>query len=215
MCGATALVAVDADETVHPVVLTGWPELTTTADIYRGPALSEIDLGMWRNRRWHLICDVLPTIEACSAFAAVRRLGCLLPGGRERSKREPASDLRFGRWILSMMRRTAFLRQRRCSTLSRQFAELPRPQSRSPTGETGTGKDILARMIHESLAAGEPDVRPLQLHRRPPRDARQPVVRSPPRSIHRRAGTGPGVIRGAGGGPCSSTRSVRLASRLR
>ena len=63
------------------------------------------------------------------------------------------------------------------------------------TGESGTGKDLVARAIHVGSPTKRGDVSPLQLHDDHARARRQPAVRSSPWQLHRRrdrpAGTDP------------------------
>ena len=54
------------------------------------------------------------------------------------------------------------------------------------TGETGSGKEIIAREVHDVIAARQQELRRARLLRRAARHAGQPPVRAPQGRVHRR-----------------------------
>jgi DNA-binding NtrC family response regulator len=146
---AVACVATTADGTPHLMSARGWSDAEAVAALALTPALPHLELGTWRERHWSLIVDVPPTVTARTAFVAVRTLAdCsrTVDSARcqEREKSalwpmDPVEDATHGVFASEPMLDLIRAIRRVAQT----------PVTILLTGETGTGKDILARLIHE------------------------------------------------------------------
>ena len=146
---ALAIVAADSDGHAHLISARGWSEAEAIAAMAVKPPLPRLDLGTWRERQWSLIADVPSNITARSAFVAVRTLATCSRtvdhwrrAERERSAlwpMDPVADATHGVFASESMLELVRMIQRVAQT----------PVTILLTGETGTGKDILARLVHE------------------------------------------------------------------
>jgi DNA-binding NtrC family response regulator len=146
---AVACVAITADGTPHLIAARGWNDAEALAAIAVTPPLPRLELGSWRERHWSLIVDVPPTVTARTAFVAVRTLAdCSrtveTSRRQEREKSalwpmDPVEDATHGVFASEAMLDLIRTIRRVAQT----------PVTILLTGETGTGKDILARLIHE------------------------------------------------------------------
>jgi len=117
-----------------------------------------LPLGSWREREWSLVADVAPTVSARTAWLAVHALAscgrALAAARREAREREALwpidnpDDPSPG--FFASQRMTELLRgARRLATI---------PMTLLLTGETGVGKEVMARIIHDTSRAGKPFV---------------------------------------------------------
>jgi len=146
---AVACVATTADGTPHLVSARGWSDAEALAALAVTPPLPRLELGTWRERHWSLIVDVPSTVTARTAFVAVRTLAdCSrtvdTSRRQEREKSalwqmDPVEDATHGVFASEVMLDLIRTVRRVAQT----------PVTILLTGETGTGKDILARLIHE------------------------------------------------------------------
>ena len=146
---AVACVATTADGTPHLMSARGWNDAEALAAIAVTPPLPRLELGTWRERHWSLIVDVPPTVTARTAFVAVRTLAdcSRTVDNSRRQEREksalwpmdPVEDATHGVFASEAMLDLIRTIRRVAQT----------PVTILLTGETGTGKDILARLVHE------------------------------------------------------------------
>jgi len=146
---ALAVVATDGDGGAHLMSAQGWSEAEAVAAIALKPPLPRLDLGSWRERQWSLVADVPSDVTSRSAFVAVRTLAACSrtvdhwrKAERERSAlwpMDPVDDATHGVFASESMLDLIRTIRRVAQT----------PVTILLTGETGTGKDILARLVHE------------------------------------------------------------------
>ena len=127
----------------------GWSDAEAVAAIALKPPLPRLDLGSWRERQWSLVADVPCDVTSRSAFVAVRTLAACSrtvdhwrKAERERSAlwpMDPVDDATHGVFASESMLELVRTIRRVAQT----------PVTILLTGETGTGKDILARLVHE------------------------------------------------------------------
>src|SRR5262249_15518869 len=139
----------DSDGVAHLVSSHGWTEAEAIAAVAITPPLPRLELGSWRERQWSLVADVPPDITSRSAFVAVRTLAACSRtvdhwrrAERERSAlwpMDPVDDATHGVFESGPMRELVRTIRRVAQT----------PVTILLTGETGTGKDVLARLVHE------------------------------------------------------------------
>jgi tetratricopeptide (TPR) repeat protein len=146
---SAALLVASGEETVVVKATLGWSNSEARAAFDREDQFSRLDVGSWLDQRWLIVAEVLPTAAAWSAFIAIRTL---LAASRvaETARREireraalwpmdPVDDATHGVFVSEAMLELVKTIRRVAQT----------PVTILLTGETGTGKDILARLIHE------------------------------------------------------------------
>jgi DNA-binding NtrC family response regulator/tetratricopeptide (TPR) repeat protein len=144
-----ALLVIGGDESVAVKATLGWSNSEARAALDGDDQFSRLDVGSWLDQRWLIVAEVLPNAAAWSAFIAVRTL---LTASRvaETARREireraalwpmdPVDDATHGVFVSEAMLELVKTIRRVAQT----------PVTILLTGETGTGKDILARLIHE------------------------------------------------------------------
>ncbi len=146
---AWAVVTTSGDESLHVKRSTTWSESEALAEIARNPSLESLELGSWRDQRWTLVLDVLPTVPARSAFIAIRTLA-----DSSRSVDASRGELRERSALWPMDLIDDATHGVFASEVMLDLVKTVRRVAQTPvtilfTGETGTGKDILARLVHE------------------------------------------------------------------
>jgi DNA-binding NtrC family response regulator len=146
---AVACFATTADGTAHLMATRGWNEAEATAALEVTPPLPRLELGVWRERHWSLVVDVPSSVTARTAFVAVRTLAdcsrTVDTARREEREKsalwpmDPVEDATHGVFASEAMLDLIRTIRRVAQT----------PVTILLTGETGTGKDVLARLIHE------------------------------------------------------------------
>jgi DNA-binding NtrC family response regulator len=133
----------------------GWTDAEALAAAV-APDPPAMPLGTWRDREWQLVAAVAPTVAARTAWLAVHGLAscgrALAAARREARERDalwpldnpddPSSGL-FGSEQMKELLRTA-----------RRYAVAP--ITLLITGETGVGKEVMARVIHDASRPGKP-----------------------------------------------------------
>jgi DNA-binding NtrC family response regulator len=133
----------------------GWTEAEALAATV-APDPPAVPLGTWRDREWHLVASVAPTVAARTAWLAVHGLascGRALAAARREARERDAlwpldnpDDPSSGLFVSEQMKdllRTA-----------RRYAVAP--INLLITGETGVGKEVMARVIHDASRPGKP-----------------------------------------------------------
>ena len=145
-----------------------------------------------------------------------RRLECLRRW--RASRRESAASLDAPRAVArnDVVRELVGSSPALQSVLGRARKVAPTDSTVLVTGETGTGKELLARAIHQwSRRAARPFVS-VNCAAIPVHLDRVGALRSRARRLHRRAAAAPGPLRSSRpAGPCSSTRSASCRPRRR
>jgi DNA-binding NtrC family response regulator/tetratricopeptide (TPR) repeat protein len=179
--------------------VTGWTAREAAA-ADAAPDPPPLALGSWRDREWHLVARVAPTVADRSGWLAVHRLArasvALAAARREAREREALWPIDNpdtpvpGVFVSEQMRDRLRLARRLANTNVLVLI----------TGETGAGKEVFARVLHDSSArAGKPFV-PFNCSAVP-----REMLESQLFGYRRGAFTGaqdafPGVIRAAAGG---------------
>jgi len=117
-----------------------------------------LPLGTWRDCQWILVASVAPTVSARTAWLAVHALassGQALAGARREAREREAlwplddpDDPTAGIFASEQMRN--LLRDARHLAVA--------PVNVVLTGETGVGKEVMARVIHDASRPGKPFV---------------------------------------------------------
>jgi transcriptional regulator with AAA-type ATPase domain/tetratricopeptide (TPR) repeat protein len=133
----------------------GWSEAEALAAT-TAPDPPAVPLGTWRNREWQLVGSVGATVAARTAWLAVHGLascGRALAAARREARERDAlwplddpDDPSSGLFISDQMKE--LLRA------ARRYAVAP--INLLITGETGVGKEVMARVIHEASRPGKP-----------------------------------------------------------
>ena len=168
-----------------------------------------IDFGNWHGRHFEIALRPADGMEAALSLVAAEKLA---RGARWQDQARRDERERSALWPVEPggdSDDAIFLSQGMTDLVTSVRRVAPLDVLVLLTGETGTGKEMIARGDPRRLRPRQPTLRTLQLHRRPARDDRQPVVRLPPRRLHgRRSPTSPASSAPPPGAPSSSTRSA-------
>ncbi|HEX6213064.1 MAG TPA: sigma-54 dependent transcriptional regulator [Methylomirabilota bacterium] len=197
---AFALVAGAPGHAARLVSVEGWAPAEALAALSLRPPLPRLDLGEWRDQQWALVVDLYHTVPARSAFAAIRTL---LAGSRSVDAARREARERSALWPIDPIgdcTHGVFAAESMLELVRTIRRVAPTPVTVLLTGETGTGKDILARLVHEYSPRASRRFVPFNCTAVP-----REMLESQLFGHRRGAFTGaqeqsPGVIRGAQGG---------------
>ena len=157
-CGCASAAAIVSTHQSRAAVVegrVGWTEAEALAAT-AAPDPPALPLGTWRDREWQLVASVAPTVAARTAWLAVlglascgRALAAARREARERDALWPLDnpdDPSSGLFVSEQMK--GLLRD------ARRYAVAP--INLLITGETGVGKEVMARVIHEASRPGKP-----------------------------------------------------------
>ena len=152
---AAAVVSTQAGRAAIVEERFGWTDAEARAAA-AAPTPPALLLGFWREREWHLVAAVAPTVSARTAWLAVEALAssgrALAAARREAREREALwpiddpDDPSPGMFLSEQMKDLLRDARRLAAT----------PVNLLITGETGVGKEVMARVIHDASRPGKP-----------------------------------------------------------
>ena len=185
-CARGAAIVATGAEGPRVIDRRGWDEAAAAAAARQPGACEVIPLGDHRDEPWQLVVDPQPDLDhRCSLIAIRKLIGMALTLERYRRDEQQRAAL----WPAESLDgdpESIWASEQMSEVLGVARRVAPTPLSLLLTGETGTGKEMLARAHPSRLRPRRPAVRSLQLHRSPARHDREPALRLPPRRLHRR-----------------------------
>ncbi len=145
---AAALVTVDSDDRIDIDICLSWSD-AEARNAWSRVSNARIDLGSWLEQPWFIVADVGPSAAATTAFAAIRTL-VMASRMAENAKKEAREQSAL--WSIDPMddaTHGVFASEAMLDLVKTIRRVAQTPVTILLTGETGTGKDILARLIHE------------------------------------------------------------------
>ena len=152
---AAAVVSTQAGRAAIVEERSGWTDAEARAAA-AAPTPPALLLGFWREREWHLVAAIAPTVSARTAWLAVEALAssgrALAAARREAREREALwpiddpDDPSPGMFLSEQMKDLLRDARRLAAT----------PVNLLITGETGVGKEVMARVIHDASRPGKP-----------------------------------------------------------
>jgi len=152
---AAAVVSTQAGRAAIVEERFGWTDAEARAAA-TAPTPPALLLGFWREREWHLVAAIAPTVSARTAWLAVEALAssgrALAAARREAREREALwpiddpDDPSPGMFLSEQMKDLLRDARRLAAT----------PVNLLITGETGVGKEVMARVIHDASRPGKP-----------------------------------------------------------
>jgi DNA-binding NtrC family response regulator len=199
-CVRTIAIVAGAGKGLQVIDARGWDEREALAAARKPDAFDVIPLGQYRDEPWHLVVDPRPELDhRCTLLAIRKLLGTALALDRYRRDEKqraalwPAEALDGDQdsiWASEQMSEVL--------TIARRIA--PTPLSVLLTGETGTGKEVLARTIHRASGRADQTFLPFNCTA-VPRDMLESQLFGHRKGAFTGADTSfPGVIRAAAGG---------------
>jgi DNA-binding NtrC family response regulator len=198
-CDRLALVAVGPSGT-RAIAVAGWTEADALAAIAQTPADDLSNLGQHRDETWQILARPLSDLEHHCTVAAIRKLVATARSldhyrrdEKQRAALWPAEALDGDPESIWASEQSAEL-----LSIARRIA--PNLVPVLLTGETGTGKEMLARAIHRASDRADRPLQPFNCSA-VPRDMLESQLFGYRRGAFTGADTGfPGVIRAAAGG---------------
>ncbi len=149
-CAAKLALAAAGSGGIHMIAWHGWTELDALEAMRRATPDDLLVAGQHRGETWQILALPGPDLDHRCTLAAVRKLvatACTLDGYRRDEKQRaalwPAEALEGDAESLWISEQSAEL-----LSIGRRIASAPLPVLL--TGETGTGKEMLARAIHRA-----------------------------------------------------------------
>ena len=202
-------------ETKYPILdVHGWDTAEAFAALRSAHSDDILSLGRNGDETWEILARPRPELEHRCTLIAIRKLVAHRADPRPATAATRSSAPRCGRPRRSTATPRASgppSRSLELLTLARRIA--PTPAAAAPHRRDRHRQGDARARHPPRLRPRRPPARPVQLHRRPARHAREPAVRLPPRRLHRRRHRVPRRHpQPPPAARCSSTRSATSAS---
>jgi transcriptional regulator with PAS, ATPase and Fis domain len=146
---ARALLATSSD-VVRVVDSRGWSENQALAALQANDGVKVIPVGEYRGETWQIVARPAETIDAHCTFTAIQKL---VSAAAELDRLRRQEQRRAALWpadALEMTEETIWASEQMAEVINIARRIAPTTLPMLLTGETGTGKEVLARTIHRA-----------------------------------------------------------------
>ncbi len=185
-CAEALALGARSSRGIRLITADGWSDTEALTALRAATADDLMILGRHRDETWEILARPRPELEHRCTLTAIRKL---IATARTLDQYRREEKQRAALWPTEALE--ADSDSLWVSEQSMELVRVARQLASSPlpillTGETGTGKEMLARAHSSRLESRRQAVRSGQLHGCAARHARKPAVRPSPRRLHRR-----------------------------